>query len=249
LIERELKKNKIRLLTKVKVESVRKGPDGGMVVRLSNGTEAGAEKLLVSVGRSVNTENIGLESVGIETGSRGEIIVNEKMETNVRGIYAIGDVTGTMMLAHVASHQGLIAVENSMGGNARMDYAAVPAGIFTLPEIGSVGLREQQAVEKGLPVRIGRFPYRSLGKAHAMGEYTGLVKVIADAKTDKILGMHVFGTHATDLIHEGALAIRMGITAKQLAETIHAHPTLGEAVGEAAADVHGTAIHIAKERK
>jgi dihydrolipoamide dehydrogenase len=248
-IERELKKNKIRLLTNVKVEKIRKGPDGKLAVGLSNGTEMGAEKLLVSVGRSVNTENIGLENVGVETGRRGEILVNDKMETNVRGIYAIGDVTGTMMLAHVASRQGLIAAENSMGGDARMDYAAVPAGIFTMPEIGSVGLREQQAAEQGISVRIGRFPYRSLGKAHAMGEYTGLVKVIADAQTDKVIGVHICGAHATDFIHEGALAIRMGITSKQLAETIHAHPTLAEAVMEAAEDVHGMAIHVLKERE
>jgi len=196
----------------------------------------------------VNSGGLGLEAVGVRTGRRQEIIVNDRMETNVPGVYAIGDVTGTVMLAHVASEQGVVAAENIMGGDARMQYAAVPAATFTMPEIGSVGLREQQAAEQGIRVRVGRFPYRSLGKAHVMGEYTGLVKVIADAGTDRVVGVHICGAHATDLIHEGALAIRMGATAKQLEETIHAHPTLAEAVREAAADVHGNAIHVLKEK-
>lgn len=249
ILERELKKAKIKLITSVKVEKVEKGSDGMMVAKLSNGQEVKTERILVSIGRSMNSENIGLEAVGVNKGKRGEITVNEKMETNVPGIYAIGDVTGNIMLAHVASHQGLVAVQNALGGNARMDYSVVPAGIFTMPEIGSVGLREKQVIEKGIKYRVGRFQFRGLGKAHAMGEITGMVKVIADEASDKVLGVHICGAHATDLIHEGALAIQKGATAKELGNMIHAHPTLAEAIMEAAEDAHKMAIHSPKPGK
>lgn len=249
IIERELKKAKIKLLTNVKVEKVEKSLDGLMISKLADGREIKTEKILVSIGRSMNTENIGLEAMDVHTGKRGEITVNDKMETNVPGVYAIGDVVGAMMLAHVASHHGLVAVENALGGDARMDYGVVPAGIFTMPEVGSVGLREKEAIEKSLTVNVGRFPYRGLGKAHAMGEIVGLVKVISDQKTDKVLGVHICGAHATDMVHEGALAVKMGVTAKELGSMIHAHPTLSEAVMEAAEDVHGTAIHLPKPGK
>ncbi len=246
IIEREFKKAKIKLFTNVKVEGVSREDDGLLVARLSNGQEVRAEAVLVSVGRSLNSGGLGLGDVGVETGRRGEIIVDEKMETSVPGIYAVGDVTAKNMLAHVASHQGLVAVENALGGNESMDYGVVPSGIFTMPEIGSVGLREKQAAEKGVKYRVGRFPYRALGKAHAMGEITGLVKIIADEATDKVLGVHICGAHATDLVHEGALALQMGATAAQLGRMIHAHPTLAEAVMEAASDVHKAAIHVPK---
>jgi dihydrolipoamide dehydrogenase len=138
-------------------------------------------------------------------------------------------------------------VENALGGNEDMDYAVVPAGIFTMPEIGSVGIREKQAIEMGIKYRVGRFQFRRLGRAHAMGEITGMVKVIADEATDKVLGVHICGAHAADLIHEGALAMKMGATAKDLGHMIHAHPTLAEALMEAAEDVHKMAIHSPKE--
>ncbi len=246
LLERELKKAKIKLVTNVKVESVEKGPDGMMVAKLSNKTEVRTERILVSIGRSMNSENLGLDNVGVVIGRRGEIQVNEKMETNVPGIYAVGDVTGNMMLAHVASHQGLVAVDNALGGDSRMDYTVVPAGIFTMPEIGSVGLREKQAIEKGIKYKVGRFPFRGLGKSHAMGEIAGMAKIIVDEATDKVIGVHLCGAHATDLIHEGALAMQMGATAQQLGAMIHAHPTLAEAIMEASEDVHKMAIHVMK---
>jgi dihydrolipoamide dehydrogenase len=249
LIEREFKKTGIKLMANVKVERVEKGAEDMMVATLSGGEQVKAAMVLVSIGRSMNSENMGLEAVGVSKGRRGEIIVNEKMETSVPGIYAIGDVTGKILLAHVASHQGLVAVENVLGGDEKMDYAVVPSGIFTMPEIGSVGLREREAVEKGVKIRTGRFPYRALGKAHAMGEITGMVKVIADETTDKVLGVHICGAHATDMVHEGALAIKMGATAKDLAHMVHAHPTLAEAVREAAEDVHKMAIHSPKPGK
>ncbi|HEX9113888.1 MAG TPA: FAD-dependent oxidoreductase, partial [Nitrospirota bacterium] len=192
---------------------------------------------------------LGLEDVGVKIGRRGEVLVNEKMETSVAGIYAVGDVTAKNMLAHVASHQGLVAVDNALGGDERMDYGVIPSGIFAMPEIGSVGLREKEAAGKGVKYRVGRFLYRALGKAHAMGEITGMVKIIADEATDKVLGVHVCGAHATDLVHEGALAMQTGATSAQLGRMIHAHPTLAEAVMEAASDVHKEAIHAPKAAK
>ncbi len=249
IIEREFKKSKIKLITNVKVEKVDQGDDGLLTANLSNQQQVKTEMILVSIGRSMNSEQLGLEALGVGKGKRGEIVVNDRMETSVPGVYAIGDVTGNIMLAHVASHQGLAAVENALGGNARMDYTAVPAGIFTMPEIGSVGLREKQALEKGLKYRVGRFQFRGLGKAHAMGEITGLVKIIADETTDKVLGVHICGAHASDLVHEGALAIKLGATAGELGRMIHAHPTLAEGIMEAAEDVHGLSIHTPKAGK
>ncbi len=246
LLERELKKKKIKLMTGVKVERAEARNDGVRVF-LSDGKELVAEKLLVSIGRALNTENIGLETVGIQKGTRGEIITNEKMETNIEGVYAIGDATGGVLLAHVASKEGLVAASNACGKEKKMDYSVVPAAIFTSPEIGSVGLREHQASDKGIKINVGRFQFRALGKAHAMGEIAGMIKIIADAETDKVLGMHIIGPHASDLVHEGALAIQSGLTARELADTIHAHPTLAEGLMEAAEDVHGEAIHAPKK--
>ncbi len=247
LLERELKKNKIKLLTDTSVEKV-DIKDKGVSAQLSGGKDIEAEKVLVSIGRAINSENIGLEQVGVNKGPRGEIIVDSGMQTNIEGIYAIGDVVGGIMLAHLASKEGIVAVENAMGGNSEVNYDVVPAAIFTSPEIGSVGLRENQAVEKGLKYNVGRFHFRALGKAHAMGEIAGLFKIIADKETDKILGAHIIGPHASDLIHEVALAMEKGLTVKDIAHTIHAHPTLSEGIMEAAEDVHDSAIHAPKKQ-
>jgi dihydrolipoamide dehydrogenase len=245
-LERELKKKKIKLIASAKITKVEKG-DGGITATLEDGRTITAELCLVSIGRTLNTENIGLERVGIALGKKGEITVNERMETNVPGVYAIGDVTGKIMLAHVASTQGLVAIENIMGHERKMNYDVVPAGIFTMPEIGSVGLREHWARERGIEIKIGRFNFRTLGKAQAMGEIAGMVKIIADAETDKVLGCHIIGAHATDIVHEAAVAMMKGATAKELGETIHSHPTLSEAVMEAAEDLHGLCIHAPKK--
>ncbi|OGW22063.1 MAG: dihydrolipoyl dehydrogenase [Nitrospirae bacterium GWB2_47_37] len=250
VLEKELKKKKIKLMTGVKVERVeghKAEQNGGIHVYLADGKELTAEKLLVSIGRSLNTENIGIEALGIKKGSRGEIAVNEKMETNIGGIYAIGDVTGGILLAHMASKEGIIAAYNACGIEKKIDYSVVPAAIFTSPEIGSVGLREHHAQEKGIKIKTGHFQFRALGKAHAMGEISGMFKVVADADTDKVLGVHIIGAHASDLVHEGALAIKSGLTVRQLADMIHAHPTLAEGLMEAAEDVHGEAIHSPKK--
>lgn len=246
LLEREFKKKKVRLLTGVGVDRIEHTADG---VRsfLSNGQELVTEKVLVSIGRALNSAGIGLEALGIATGKRGEILVNERMETNVAGVYAVGDVTGKMLLAHVASAGGLVAARNATGDTAVLDTAVVPAAIFTLPEIASVGLRENQAAEQGLNVNIGRFQFRGLGKAHAMGEITGFAKLVADASTDRVVGAHIVGAHAADLIHEAALAIRNGLKVRDITATIHAHPTLSEGILEAAEDAHGAAIHTLKK--
>ncbi len=246
LLERELKKKKIKLLTNTRVEKV-DVKDGGVSVQLSNGKTEEAEKVLVSIGRAVNTGDIGLESVGVKTGQRGEIVVDGSMQTNIDGIYAIGDVTGGIMLAHLASKEGIVAAENAMGGNASVNYHVIPAAIFTSPEIGSVGLREKQAAEQGLKYKVGRFPFRALGKAHAMGEISGLFKIISEEGSDKILGAHIMGAHAADLVHEIAVAMEKGLTVKDIARTIHAHPTLAEGIMEAAEDVHDAAIHCPKK--
>lgn len=246
LLAKELKKKKIKLLTGVGVTKVEKMPDG-MHAHLPDGKEIAAEKILVSIGRALNSDNIGLESVGINRGKRGEIIVDNRMETNIKGVYAAGDVIGRIMLAHVASTEGIVAAENICGRDTTMDYSVVPAAIFTSPEIGSVGLRENQAADKGIKTRIGRFQFRALGKAHAMGEISGFVKIIADAGTDKILGVHIIGPHASDLVHEAAVAMKAGLTARDIAATIHAHPTLSEGLLEASEDVHGNAVHVPKK--
>ncbi|MBL8073764.1 MAG: dihydrolipoyl dehydrogenase [Nitrospira sp.] len=249
-MERELKKRGVTVITGTTVEQYERSPES-LRLSLKDGSTIATEKLLVSVGRGFNSRGIGLEQVGVALGRRGDVLVDEHLRTNVPGIYAIGDVTGKAMLAHVASTQGQVAVENILGHQRTIDYAVIPAGIFTLPEIGRVGLTEQQAkarVEQNgkdpnHAVKVGRFRYGALGKAQATGDTTGFYKVIADAETGRILGMHILGAHAADLIHEPALAMQVGATANHVARLIHAHPTLAEGVMEAMEDLDGAAIH------
>src|SRR2546422_747829 len=191
---------------------------------------------------------LGLAQAGVSLGRRGEILVNERMETTAPGVYAIGDVVGKALLAHVASAQGKVAVRNILGHPTTMRYDVIPAGIFTFPEIGRVGLTEQEAKEQGLEIKVGKFRPIGLGKAHVSGETTGLMKIITDAKTGRIVGVHLVGAHAADLIHEAAVALQMGATAETLAQTVHAHPTMPEGLMEAAEDVEGLAIHLARRK-
>ncbi|MBW7957148.1 MAG: dihydrolipoyl dehydrogenase [Deltaproteobacteria bacterium] len=241
VIAKKFKETGVNVLTDVQVEAVIP-EDGCVKTRLKDGREFMTEKVMVAIGRSFNSSGIGLDALGVNI-EKGRIAVDERMETNVKGVYAIGDVTGKMLLAHVASTQGIVAVSAALGKDARMDYSVIPAGIFTDPEIASVGLREKDAEEKGIDVRVGRFPYAASGKALGMGETEGFVQMVADPGTDKVLGCSIVGAHATDLIGEAALAMKAGVTVKELAETVHAHPTLPELVMEAAEDVHGLAIH------
>lgn len=232
----------VSVLTEVTVDSVAVECDGRVKTTLRDGREFITEKVMVSIGRSLNSASLGLDEAGIKT-EKGRIVVDERMETSVKGVYAIGDVTGKMLLAHVASAQGIIAAQNALGKDEKMDYSVIPAGIFTDPEIAGVGLREKDAEAKGIPVSVGRFPYAASGKALGMGETEGFVQILSDPGTDKVLGCSIVGAHATDLIGEIALAMKTGATVKDITETIHAHPTLPEIVMEAAEDVHGMAIH------
>ena len=247
LLTSELKKQGVTILVGTRVDKVLVGGDG-VTTTLSAGGSVTSAKVLVSVGRRFKTDGLGLETAGVALGRRGEIAVNDRMETNVPGVFAIGDVVGKAMLAHVASAQGKIAVRNILGDRAEMHYDVVPAGIFTFPEIGRVGLTEQEARERSIQVRVGKFRAIGLGKAHATGETTGMMKIITDATTNKIVGVHLVGTHAADLIHEAAVAMQMGATADTIASTIHAHPTMPEGLMEAAEDVEGMAIHLARRR-
>jgi dihydrolipoamide dehydrogenase len=257
VLEREFKKDKISLLCNCRIDSMHRvqssalgGSGGGEVVaRLSDGQEIQADQALITIGRTFNTQGLGLEEVGVRLGSKGQIQVNEYMETTVPGIYAIGDVVGPPMLAHKASREGIVAVGHvlGLGDSTKMDYSIIPAGIFTIPEIGSVGLTEQQAIAKGHSLRIGRFHFRGLAKSHVIGEITGMIKVVSDSHSDKILGVHIIGPHATDLIHEAATAMSLGAKAADIGRVVHAHPTLSEALMEAFEDTHGQAIHLPKK--
>ncbi len=246
ILQGALQKQGVAFHVNARVEKVERTA-AGVRVQIDGGTSLEAERVLIATGRTLNSRTIGLEAVGVKI-EKGAIQVNERMETSVPGIYAIGDVTGISLLAHVASMQGLVAAANAIGGKAAMDYSAIPNCIYTDPEIASVGLSEPAAKERARAVKVGRFNFAALGKAMCIGEIAGMVKVVADAQTDKVLGVGIVGPHATDIIAEGVLAVRHGLTAAQVAEAIHSHPTLPEAVGEAMHDVHGQAIHKARLR-
>jgi dihydrolipoamide dehydrogenase len=248
LIQREMKKRDIRLYTGQKVERVESG-DGVVAATLGDGTEITADRVLVSIGRKPATAGLGLEAAGVAVGERGEVPVNERMETNIPGIYAIGDMVGRVMLAHVASMEGKVAAHNAVSagsGPKTMSYDVIPAGIFTIPEVGTVGLKDWEASERGIRTRVGRFLYRALGRSHTIGEITGMVKVITEAEGGRIVGVHIVGPHASDMVHEAAMAMRFGARAEDVAGMIHAHPTFPEVFMEAAEDVSGEAIHTVK---
>jgi len=198
----------------------------------------------VTVGRRPNSDLIGLESIGVKTDAHGFIQVDKKMRTNVSGIYAIGDVVGQPMLAHKASKEGIVAAEVIMGMNSEADFRAIPGVIFTDPEIATVGLTEAQAKERGFDPIVGKFPFTALGRALLAGETEGFVKIIADKSSDLVLGVHIVGAEASDMISEAALAIEMGATLEDIGLTVHPHPTLPESIMEAAEAAKGKAIHI-----
>lgn len=201
------------------------------------------EKILVSVGRQANTENIGLQNTEIQV-EKGFIQVNEYFQTKESHIYAIGDVIGGLQLAHVASHEGIVAVEHIAGEKPDpIDYSLISKCIYSNPEMASVGLTEQEAKEKGYQLKVGKFNFRAIGKALVYGEADGFVKIIADKDTDDILGVHMIGPHVTDMISEAGLARVLDATPWEVAHTIHPHPSLSEAIGEAALAVDGKAIH------
>lgn len=206
--------------------------------------EARGDHVLVTVGRKPNTESLGLERAGVQVDSKGYITVDSQMRTNVRHIFAIGDVTGQPFLAHKASKEGIVAVEVAAGLNSAADFRAMPAAIFTDPEVASVGLSEEEARVGGGHIVVGRVPFAAIGRALAGGEPDGFVKIIADADSKLVLGGLIVGAEASDLISELALAIEMGATLEDLAWTVHPHPTLPEGIMESAEAALGHAIHV-----
>lgn len=245
-MQRLMKKKGVKIVTGAKVlpETLQKG-DGVTISAEVKGSqqEFSAEKLLVSVGRQANTEGIGIENTDIQI-EKGFILANEYFQTKESHIYAIGDVIGGLQLAHVASHEGIVAVEHIAGKNpSPIDYSMVSKCIYSSPEAASVGLTEDEAKEKGHNVKTGKFSFRAIGKALVFGESDGFVKIVADKDTDDILGVHMIGPHVTDMISEAGLARVLDATPWEVAHTIHPHPTLSEAIGEAALAVDGKAIH------
>lgn len=206
--------------------------------------EIDTDRVLVGIGRRYHSEVVaGTPGLRVKLGKRGEILVNERMETSVPGIYAIGDVTGRTMLAHGASAEGLVAAANATGGHETMDYRVVPACTFTSPEVASVGLTEAKARAAGIDVKVGRFSFLASGRAHSMGETDGLVKIIGEARTGEVVGVHILGAEAGELIAAAAIAMKLEASVEDIAHTIHTHPTLAETMMEAAEDFYGLGIH------
>src|SRR6266568_2899061 len=224
---------------------------GGLQVQFSAGGEGGAvdaDQVLLAVGRSPYTEGLGAEEAGVKL-ERGRVVVDPHLRTTADHVWAIGDVIGGIMLAHVASYEGVCAIENIAGHSSRVpDYHAAPNCVYTDPEIAHVGLGEKEAKDKGIEVRVGRFPFAASGRALTLGQSEGFAKVIADAGSGKLLGAHIIGPRATDLIAEATLAIQNGLTLEQLDLTIHAHPTLPESLMEAALAAQGRAIHFGNRK-
>ncbi|WP_419658628.1 GcvL: dihydrolipoyl dehydrogenase (E3 component of 2-oxoglutarate dehydrogenase complex) [Desulfosarcina variabilis str. Montpellier] len=257
VLQREMKKRKIKFLVNRTAQTVEAG-DGGLNVTIGPSpfmeapsekdkqpVTAQVEKMLVCIGRQPNTADLGLDTIGLEPDKRGWITVNDRMETAVSGVYAIGDVLGPekIMLAHVASTEGQVAAENAMGAKREMDYQVVPGAIFTTPEVANVGLSEAQARDKGVDVRADSVLFRTLGKAQVIGEIAGQAKIVSEKDSGKILGVHIVGPHATDLIAEAALAMQMGGSVTDVAATIHAHPTLAEIMLEVSCKALDRSLH------
>ncbi len=250
ILRTKLENNGVDIFTEAKVQSVTSSPSGTNLVKVEYNGEVisfEAEKVLVAVGRRANTDSLNLDQAGI-THDRGRIQVNEKMETNVENVYAIGDCLGQVMLAHVASAQGEVAADNAMGLNSSYNGKTVPSCVYTNPEFAGVGLTEEKAKEAGINYITGHFPLMANGKALIMNGGEGMVKVLLGEEFKEILGVHIIGPRATDLIAECALAIGMEATIEDLIETIHAHPTLSEAVREAALEAEKIAIHTINRR-
>jgi len=236
----------MKIFTNSKVSKITSAKEGKKIVSVSSPKgeiDIEVEKVLVSVGRKANTKNLGLEKLKIRM-DRSNVKVDEHLKTNLPDVYAAGDCIGNWLLAHVASMEAELAVENALGGEKKMDYTAVPRCIFTHPEIGSVGLTEKQATDQGIKIKTGKFPFLANGRAQAENEAEGMVKIIADANSHQILGAHILGHRATDLIAELTLAIKMGAKTEDIIDTIHAHPTLSEPTREAVLKAEGRPIHI-----
>lgn len=248
VVERVLGKRGAQIFKSTKAEGVERRSDGSLTVNVSSDGKRQSidcDVVLVAVGMKPRSRDIGLEALGVAIDQRGFVQTDDRCQTNVAGVYAVGDVSGPPMLAHKASKEGEVCAEVIAGKPAGKDWVTVPGIIFTDPEIATVGLTEAAAKEQGLDVRVGKFPFAALGRALSIGETDGFVKLVADRQSGRVLGIHIVGPNASDLISEAALALEMVATAEDVAMTIHPHPTLGEALMEAAAHSLGHAIHIA----
>lgn len=235
-------KQGLHFRTNMWVESVEK-KSGGCVVKCKNENPIECDRVLVAAGRSPNTKNLGLESAGVQTDRHGFIEVGGNFQTSAQGVYAIGDCIGGAMLAHKASEEGIACVEKIANGSGHVNYDVIPAIVYTSPEIASVGKTEQELKEAGTAYVKGSCPFGANGRARAIGDFDGKIKILADKKTDRILGVHAIGARAGDLISEAAVAMNFGATSEDLARCCHAHPTLSEIMQEAALAVSGRAIH------
>jgi dihydrolipoamide dehydrogenase len=246
-IEKAYKKRGIKVMTKSKVQGVEKTKNGTKVtVQTEDGEETIESDLtLVAIGFRPNSKGLGLEDVGVKLSERGFIEIDERMQTNVKGIYAIGDVTGKLLLAHVASAMGIIAAENIAGvETVTLDYDMMPRATYSFPQTASFGYTEAQAKEMGYEVSVGKFPFQPNGKTLGLGDYQGFVKIVSDKKYGEILGAQLVGPDVSELLPELTLAQRFELTTREIARNVHAHPTLSEAVMEAAEAAEGEAIHI-----
>jgi len=246
-LEKAFKKNRIEVLTAHRVQSV-ETTEKGVKVKVSSADGEKvleAEQALVAIGFKPSTAGLGLETVGIKLTDRRHIAIDDHMATNVPGIYAIGDVTGKFLLAHVASTQGIIAAETiAKQETIKLDYAMTPRATYCYPQVASFGYTEAQAKEKGYDIRVGKFPFIANGKSLGLGETVGFAKIIVDSKYGEILGAHLIGPEVSELLPELTLAQRMEMTAEDIARNVHAHPTLSEVLMEAAHGVSGSPIHI-----
>ena len=243
VIQREMRKRRIRFVANAMVESTEVDDDG---VRCYRDGEllVSAQRALVAIGRRPNTEYLDVGAAGLQLGARGEIRVDRYMQTGVPGIYAAGDVTGQLMLAHAASAQAQLAVRHLLGERPEpLVMENIPRVTFTRPEVASVGLSEQAAHARGIETRCSSFDFRALGKAHANGDIAGLAKVVADANSGRLLGVHLVGAHSAEMIHEAAVVLARNGSVDDICRTVHAHPTLSEAIYEAAESVFGIAPH------
>jgi len=245
-LNRSARRRRISIKTSSEVKEIKKNDSGYEVIYQQKNKEksAAAKRVLMAVGRKPYTDGLKLENIGLKVSDKRKAIpVNKKMETNIKGIYAVGDVTDKILLAHVASSQGVAAVENIKGLDNEINYEAVPGAIFTSPEIGTVGLTEAEAEAKGIEYKTSSFPFAASGKVMAMGEREGKIKLITEKESEKIIGAAIIGIAASDLIAELTLAVNLSLTAEDLRNTIYAHPTTAEVIHEAALELEDGSIH------